>query len=146
MPVAVSPATIVVIASPTVAPAFVALIPVVVVAIAVTAAIVPTIAVTTTALLIARHVFAFVPPVLDEIDTLAAGTVFVAVMAPVLGMTGRNAQIDWRAMDRDALDEDRLAIDDRRAGVAADIDLAIETGLADADRDTDISGVGRGRK
>ena len=144
MPVAVSPATIVVIASPTVAPAFVALIPVVVVAIAVTAAIVPTIAVTTTALLIARHVFAFVPAILNEIDALAAGAVFVAVMAPVLGMAGRDAQVDRWAMDRDALDQNRLAVDDRRAGVAADVDLAIETGLADADRDTDIGSVGRG--
>ncbi|MBS1141171.1 MAG: hypothetical protein H6R13_2624 [Proteobacteria bacterium] len=146
MSVAVSPTTIVVIASSTIAPAFVALFPVVVVAITVTTAIVPTIAVATTALLVARYVLAFIPPVLDEIDALAAGTVFVAVLAPVLGMTGRDAQIDRWAMDGDALDEDRLAIDDRRTWIAADIDLAIETGLTNADRDTDISGVGRGRK
>ena len=137
--------TVTIIAAAVVAPALVAVITLVV-AIAVTAAIVPAITVTTTALLIARHVFTFVPAVLDKIDPLAAGTVFMAVLAPVFGVTRRDAQINRRATDRNALDQNRLTVDDRGTRIAADVDLAIEAGLADADRDTDISSVGCGSK
>lgn len=135
-------APLTVIAAAVVTTPILAVIPVVV-TIAIAAAIVPAIAVTPTTLLIARRIFTFVPLVLNKIDTLATGAVFVAVLAPVLGMAGRDAQVDRRTTVRNRLDQDRLPIDDRGTRITADVDLAVEAGLADADRDAHISGVSR---
>jgi hypothetical protein len=86
-----------------------------------------------------------VPDVIHKIDRLAAGVVSVAMLAPVLGVAGRDPEIERRqdyAHGRRA-DEDRLRIDESRLRDVADIEPAIETRLSDADGDTDVGGVRR---
>ena len=48
--------------------------------------------------LVTRNVLAVIPVVLYEIDPLAAGTVFMAVLAPMFGMARWHTQIDRRAI------------------------------------------------
>lgn len=93
---------------------------------------------------VARGVFVGVPMVLHEVDPFAAGLVLAAVLAPVLGVAGRDAQVDGWAVHRYALDEGRLRIEEYRRRVAANVDPAIKPGLADADRYANIGGECRG--
>lgn len=90
--------------------------------------------------LIIGNVLAGVPVVLDEVDPLPAGMVLVAILAPVLGVAGWNVQVDRRAHDRYPLDDDRLRVDQLRRRIAANVDAAIEAGLADAYRDANVGG------
>lgn len=94
--------------------------------------------------LITRNVLAVVPAVLHKVDPLAAGVVFVAVLAPISGMARRYAQIDRRTILCYPLDYSRLAIDHLRLRVVADVEPAIKSGLADADRDANVGSVCRG--
>lgn len=91
--------------------------------------------------LVARGVLVPVPVVLDEIDAFAAGAVVVAMPAPVPGVAGRDAQVKRRATDRYALDHQRFGEKKGGRGEAADVEAAVETGLADVDRD--LGGGGR---
>ena len=125
---------------PATAPAaavFVAAIVTVVVAMAVpvTVTIVATGAARAVAFLVARGVFVAIPVVLNEIDRPAAGTVTVAVASPVLGVAWRYAQVEWCYGNWRWTNDHRLRVDQRRGRITADVDTAVETGLADADRD-----------
>lgn len=83
---------------------------------------------------VARCVFVAVPVVTHEIDALATGAVTPAVLAPMLGMAGRYAQVKRRTSNRHPLDHHRLREEQGRLREAADIDAAVEAGLANADR------------
>jgi hypothetical protein len=61
--------------------------------------------------LVTRNVLAVVPVVLHEEDPLAAGVVFAAVLAPMFGLTRRDAQIDRRAFHRYPFDHNGLTVD-----------------------------------
>ncbi len=93
---------------------------------------------------VAWGIFMVVPVVTDKIDPFATGAVLMAVLAPVLGMAGRDTQVERRATDRAAFDADRLRVEQDGRREAADIEAAIEAWMADIDRDTDIGGQGRG--
>lgn len=74
-----------------------------------------------------------VPFVLNKEDPLATGVVFVAVLAPMFGVARRYAQIDRRTIRRySTLDYSRLTIDHLWMRKVADVQLAIEARLADA--------------
>lgn len=88
--------------------------------------------------LVTRDILAVVPVVLHKVDPLAAGVVFAAVLAPMFGVARRYAQIDGRAAHWYPLDYSRLMIDYLWLRIAADVESAIEAGLADADGNTDI--------
>ncbi|KON47360.1 hypothetical protein AL013_08905 [Mariprofundus ferrooxydans] len=88
--------------------------------------------------LIARDIVALVPVVVHKIDPFAAGVVSVAVLAPMFDLIPRYAQIDGRAVCGSPLDNDRLTIDHAWRRKTAYIELAIEAGLADTDRDADV--------
>src|SRR5512135_1892649 len=90
-----------------------------------------------------RNVLAVVPVVPHEEDALAAGVILVAVLSPMLGVTGRHAQIDRREIQRYPFDHDGLAVDHLRLRIAADVDASIEARLADADGNADIGREGR---
>ncbi len=94
----------------------------------------------TMTLLIIRHVDVTIPPVANEINGTAASVVFVAVLAPMFLMTGRHMHIDglidnanWRG-----LNYDWLRVYDFRPGSVTDVNSAVETRLADTDRNTDV--------
>lgn len=89
---------------------------------------------------VARHVFIGVPVVLHEVNPLAAGLVSVAVLTPVFGMAGRNAQVDGRAVYMNTLDDGRLWMEEHWRRVTAHIDPAIKPGLADVYRYANIGG------
>jgi hypothetical protein len=92
------------------------------------------------ALLVTGDVFTLIPAVTDKIDAFAAGAVFMAMLAPMLGMARRDAQVKRRAAHRHRLDHDGLRIEQGRGGKAADIQATVEARLADADRDLGRSG------
>src|SRR5437773_6240161 len=89
---------------------------------------------------IVRNIDVVVPTLLHEIDRLAARVVSGAVFGPVLRMSRRHVQIDWRGrhVRWPGLDHDRLRIDELRWRETADLDAPIETGLADANRNADL--------
>jgi hypothetical protein len=90
--------------------------------------------------LVTRDVLAVVPIVLDKEDSLAAGMVFVAVLFPMFGVTRRYAQIDRRTMLRYSFNKNGLRVDHLRLRIATDVDAAIEAGLADAYRYSNVGG------
>ena len=80
-----------------------------------------------------RSVFLLIPAVLYEIDAFPAGAVAMAVLAPVPGMAGRDMQIEWRTGDRHAMDHPRRRVEQWRWWETANIDAAVEAGLANVD-------------
>ena len=77
-----------------------------------------------------------VPTFLHEIDRVTTRLVAVAMLVPVLRMAGRHVQVDrlrghthW-----DRLDHDGLGGEDRRGCQGADVNVAIEAWLTNADR------------
>ncbi len=93
-----------------------------------------------TLFLIIRHVDVTIPPVANEIDGTAASVVFVAVLAPMFLMTGRHMHIDGLIDNADwrGLNHDWLRVYDFRPGSVTDVNSAVETRLADTDRNTDV--------
>ena len=87
---------------------------------------------------VARHVFVVVPVVLYKIDSLAACVVLAAVATPVFCMSRRYAQIDGRSHCRDTLDYPWPTINNGWLIIVPDIESAVETGLAYADRYANI--------
>ncbi len=90
--------------------------------------------------LILRHIDIVVPPVTHEVDRLSAGIIFAAVLAPFLLMTRRHVDVD-RLIDnagRCRPDHDRLCVDEFGSRIVSNVNAAIKTGLADADRHADI--------
>jgi len=90
--------------------------------------------------LMLRYINIIIPPVAHEIDRLAASIIFAAVLAPVFLMTGRHVQVHRLINNagRSGVDHDGSRINDFRLGIVSDVNAAIKTGLADADRHTDI--------
>ena len=114
---------------------FAATIAIVLVALAMIALIVVTAVILATALLflITRNILTVVPVVLHKVDALATGIVFAAVFPPVFCMTIRHAQIDRRAFYRYPLNYSGPEINQLWWLIVADVESAIEAGLADAD-------------
>ena len=96
-------------------------------------------------LAIVRDIHFVVPVILHEIDWPVTGVIFMAVFAPVFGVTRRHMEIRRPDADGRALDDDGIAVDQSglRIGIA-DVDAAIKTGLADGDRDADVGSKRRG--
>jgi hypothetical protein len=93
---------------------------------------------TTVHLPVTWGILAVVPTVLHKIDALAAGIILTAVPAPMPDLTGRYAQVDRRAIHETLLNHHRLGIDHLWRRKTTHIELTIETGLTDIDRNTDI--------
>ncbi len=83
-------------------------------------------------LLITRDVFAVIPVVPHKIHLFATRIVFMAVFTPVFGVTRRNTEIHRWVSCRHTLNHYRLWIKERRSREASNIDLSIESGLADS--------------
>lgn len=84
---------------------------------------------------ISRCIVAVVPVIPHKIDAPATGSILSAMPSPVPFITGRYAYVDRRfIVSRPSLDNHRLLIDHLRLWITADINLAIETWLANADR------------
>ncbi len=89
---------------------------------------------------VTRCVVIGVPAILHKIHALAARVVFAAVFRPLLGMTGRYAQIDRLLFDvaYGAFNDDRFRVDDARLRHIADIDAAVKIRVADTDGYADV--------
>jgi len=85
--------------------------------------------------LVMRNIDIVVPSFFYEIDRMAAGIVFAAVLAPVLRMTGRNVHIDWLINDTDRRgpNHDGSCVDELRLGKTPDVNAAVKAGLGDTD-------------
>jgi hypothetical protein len=90
--------------------------------------------------LMLRYIDIIVPPVTNEIDRLAAGIIFAAVLAPVLLMTRRHVQVHRLINNagRHGSNHDGSRVNEFGLREASDVNASIKTGLADADRHTDI--------
>ena len=88
---------------------------------------------------ITRHIFILIPFVLDKEDPPTAGVVLAAMPVPMFNMARWDVQVDRLAVHRSVLDDHRPRIDHNWPWDIADIYLAIEAGLPDADRDSNIS-------
>jgi hypothetical protein len=92
---------------------------------------------------IARRVDIVIPTILHKIHRAVTCTILAAMFAPISCMPWRHPQIDrfvddpWRW-----LDNNRLGINHLGLGKTADIQTAIEAGIAHADRYTDIRRAG----
>jgi hypothetical protein len=103
-------------------------------------------AVSAMTLAVTRHVLSVVPVILDEVDWLATRVVPMAVFAPMLLVAWRDVHVDRLAylVHCHGLDHYRLLIDNSRLRDVADINPAVEAGLAHAHRYADIGGKGGG--
>ena len=99
------------------------------------------------ALLMLRDINLIIPFIFNEIDGPAAGVILVAVFVPILLMTWRNAQIDGLLGNPAPrrLNHDGLCVDDLRFRIVTDVDVAVESGLTDRDRYTDVRRLRRDR-
>jgi len=94
--------------------------------------------------LVTRYILAVVPVVLHKQDPLAAGIVFTAVLAPMFGVARRYAQINRWAVHRYPFNRYRLTINHLRLRIIAYVESAIETGLANTDRNSNVGSECRG--
>jgi len=90
--------------------------------------------------LVSWYILAFIPAVAHEIDPLAAGLVRATIPAPMLGVAGRNVEVDRRTHNRHPLDDHRLPVDESWRRITTDVDMTMETGLADADGYANLGG------
>ena len=88
---------------------------------------------------IVRHIDIVVPVIAHEIDGAAAGVVFSAVFVPVFIVARWYPEVKWRPCHRYWLNHDGLGINNCWSRKITDIDVAIKAGLADCNRNTDIS-------
>src|SRR4029077_1684240 len=118
----------------------VAVIAVIAVIIAMVAAIVPMLV--AMMLTIVRNVRVGVPVVLHEVDRLSAGVVLAAMVAPIPLIARANVQIDRRRQHAagNAYTHDGRAIDEARRRRVAEIHASVESGIAQADRDSYLRG------
>lgn len=93
-------------------------------------------------MLVPRDVFVVVPIVSYKVDRPAACAVLRTMFVPVFLVSRRDVQVYRRCRNilRRSRNHDGLRIDDRRPRDIADIDLPIETRLADADGYANITG------
>jgi hypothetical protein len=92
----------------------------------------------TMSFLITRDILAVIPVIMHKEDPLAAGIVFSAMLAPMLGVAGGYAQIDRRSVHPHPLNDYRLRVDHLWLRKIANIKLTIKSRLAYAERDTNI--------
>jgi hypothetical protein len=104
------------------------LVPVMIIIVLVT----PVILAVTMSFLVTRSVIVVVPVVLYKEDSLTAGIVLAAVLAPVLCLTWRYTQIDRRAIRGYLLDCYRMTINDLRLRIVAEVEATIVVGLTNA--------------
>lgn len=92
-----------------------------------------------------RNVLVVVPIIAYEVDRSATCVILPAMFVPVLLMSWRDVQVDRlsRNIFRRARDYDRLCKHDRRPRNVANINLAVEAWLADADRHAYVTGKSR---
>jgi len=74
-----------------------------------------------------------VPRIPDEINRSAAGVILVAMLFPALFMAGAHPQIDWLYLHAGRGDNNRFGKYDFWSGSIANVDAAVETGIAYAD-------------
>jgi hypothetical protein len=90
--------------------------------------------------LIVRHVDIIIPLIMHEIDGSVTSLIFAAVLAPVFLMTGRYVQVDWLIRSTGTLsNHDRSRVNEFGLRSVSNVNAAIKSWLADADRHTDIS-------
>src|SRR5450830_579980 len=95
---------------------------------------------------VARRVIVQVPAVTHEVDAASAGVVRAAMLAPFFRVTRRDAQVKGLGdVAGRALHDDGLAIQHLRCRVA-DVDAAVEAGLADIDGNADVLCGAKGRQ
>ena len=92
--------------------------------------------------LLMRDIYIIVPSFLYEIDWMAAGIVFVAVLAPVLRMSRRHVHVNGLIKDTDrcGMNDDRTCVNDFGMGKTPDVDTTVKARLGDTDRDPDVGG------
>jgi hypothetical protein len=73
------------------------------------------------------------PLLLHKIHGPTASAVAGAIAAPVLLVKRRNVKIGRRYSNRARRDDHRLRVNHGRRGIAANVDLAVNTGLVDTD-------------
>ena len=90
--------------------------------------------------LVLRHIDIVVPPITHEIDRLAAGVIFAAVLFPVFFMSGRYVQVDWlgNTTGSSLSNHDGSCVNEFWLRKVSDVNVTIKAGLADADRHADI--------
>ena len=91
--------------------------------------------------LICRYICFIIPSVAHEIDGTVAGVVFMTMLFPLFGVTGRNMDIErWRRGYTHGYgsNQNRLGINNLRLWKISNIYLAIKARLTDADRHTNI--------
>src|SRR6267142_4188558 len=95
---------------------------------------------------VSRHVFVVVPVVAHKIDRPTAGVILGAVLAPVLLVSRRHVQVDWRGRNefRRPSDHNRLWVYQLWLRDVANVDLPVKSGLADADRHAYVGSERRG--
>jgi len=96
--------------------------------------------------LITWDILAFIPIVMHKEDPLTAGVVFAAMFAPMFGMSRGYAQIERRSLHPHPLNNYRLRVDHSWLRKIADVKLTIESGLAYAERNTNVGSKCRGGK
>lgn len=96
--------------------------------------------------LVMRYIDIVVPPIAHEIDRLAAGIIFAAVLAPVFRMTRRHMHVDGLSYDvnRRGTNHDGSCVNAFRLRKISDVNASIKARLADTDRHTDIGCLCRG--
>jgi len=90
--------------------------------------------------LIMRHIDIIVPTIPHEIDRLAAGVIFAAVLAPFFLMTWGYVQVDWlvNSTGRSLPDHDGSCVNEFGLRGVSDVNAAIKARPADAYRHADI--------
>lgn len=90
--------------------------------------------------LMLRYIDIIVPFIPHEIDRLAAGIIFAAVLAPVFLMTRRHMEVDRLSnnVNRCGPNHNGLCVNELGLRKVTDINATIKTRLADTDRHTDI--------
>jgi len=110
------------------------------VAAAIATIITPIILMNTIAFLITWDILLPIPVVPHKVDTLATGIVSPAMLAPILGMSRRYAQINRFPARINPADHSGLTVDQLRRRIIANVEVTIKAGLADADRYIRVSG------
>ncbi len=82
------------------------------------------------------NVDVMIPTIIDKVDRPTAGIVPMTVFIPSLGMGRGHPQVDRGVPGLDAVDDDRLRIEQPWRRKTAEVNAPVESGLADTDRDS----------
>jgi hypothetical protein len=91
-------------------------------------------------LVILRNIDVSIPVILHEIHRSGAGIVSITILAPVLGLPGRHAQVHRGQVVIAMFDDHRLTVDHRRPTHVAKLQLPVEPGLSHRNPDSYVSG------